>query len=52
MLFVAEPSIMGREPAGHRATIITHQPALTTMAAPAPSSWRTRRNLGAGAANR
>ena len=33
MLLSGEPSIIGREPAGHSATVATHQPALTTIAA-------------------
>ena len=52
MLFVGEPSIMGREPVGHTATVSTHQPALTTMAAPAPRSCSTRRRGHVGAASR
>ncbi len=35
MLLSGEPSMNGREPAGHSATIATHQPALTTIASAA-----------------
>src|ERR1700722_14942841 len=50
MLLSGEPSIIGRDPAGHRATIATHQPALTTTARPAPSTCIRRRRIPVGAA--
>src|SRR5580704_16306946 len=34
MLLLDEPSIIGRDAAGHSATIATHQPALASSAAP------------------
>ncbi len=42
----------GREPAGTRATIATHQPAETTSATRASASWTIRRRNGVGARNR
>jgi hypothetical protein len=42
MLLSGEPSIIGREETGHRATVATHQPQLTTIAA-APASVCKRR---------
>ena len=52
MLLSEEPSIIGREPAGHRATIATHQPALTTIARPPASICHRRRRSPVGAATR
>ena len=42
----------GRSAAGHRSTVATHQPAATTRANPAATSWRTRRQNPVGAATR
>ena len=50
MLLSDEPSIIGREPAGHSATIATHQPALTTIARPPASICAMRRRRLVGAA--
>src|SRR5271165_1860570 len=52
MLLSGEPSMNGRDPAGHRATIATHQPALSSRAATPASTWTTRLRSGAGAASR
>ena len=52
MLLSGEPSMNGREPAGHSATIATHQPALTTIAAAPASSCHRRRRSPVGAATR
>ena len=52
MLLSCEPPMYGRLAAGQSATIATHQPAETTSAAPAASSWRSRRRSGVGAATR
>ena len=52
MLLSDEPSIIGREDAGHSATIATHQPALATIAAPLASSCTIRRRTLVGAATR
>ncbi len=52
MLLSGEPSMNGREPAGHSATIATHQPALTSSAQPPASTCRTRRRSPVGAASR
>ena len=52
MLLLDEPSIIGREAAGHSATIATHQPALTIIAIPPASSCTTRRRMVTGAATR
>src|ERR1700677_2268724 len=52
MLLSGEPSIIGREPAGHSATIATHQPALTTNASPSASTCSRRRLTVVGAATR
>ena len=52
MLLSGEPSIIGREPAGHSATIATHQPQLTTTASPAGQQLRDRRRTVVGAATR
>src|SRR3984957_2766924 len=50
MLLSGEPSIIGREPTGHRATIATHQPQLTTIAAAPASICHRRRRSVVGAA--
>ncbi len=42
----------GRAAAGTSSTIATHQPADTTSASPASSSWRTRRPSPVGAITR
>ena len=52
MLLVCEPPMYGRVEAGTSSTIATHQPAATTIAAPATSSCRTRRQNPVGAATR
>ena len=52
MLLSGEPSIIGREPTGHSATIATHQPQLTTIAAAPASSCPRRRRSPVGAATR
>jgi hypothetical protein len=52
MLLVWEPPMYGRDDAGHSSTIATHQPAAATMAAPAASSWPSRRASDPGAAAR
>jgi hypothetical protein len=51
MLLSGEPSIIGRDAAGHRATIATHQPALTTTASPPASVCQVRRRSPVGAAS-
>ena len=50
MLLSEDPSMKGRELAGHSATIATHQPALTSTASPPASSWPMRRRRLVGAA--
>ncbi len=52
MLLSGEPSTNGREPAGSSATIATHQPPLTIIAANATSEPRMRRRSVVGAASR
>lgn len=52
MLLSGEPSIIGREPAGHSATIATHQPALTAIAAAPAAKCPMRTRTLAGAATR
>ena len=52
MLLLGEPSMNGRELAGHRATMATHQPALTSTARPPASSCQMRRRSVVGAATR
>ena len=42
----------GRDEAGHKAVIATHQPPPTTIAAAPPSSCRSRRANPVGAATR
>src|ERR1039458_8941919 len=50
MLLVGDPSMNGREPAGHRARIATHHPALAAIASPPAPSCATRRPTPVGAA--
>ena len=52
MLLSDEPSIIGRDDAGHSATIATHQPALTIIAAPPASRSVIRLRMVVGAATR
>ena len=50
MLLSGEPSIIGRDPTGHSATVITHQPAATVRAPVHTTSCLMRRagDMGAG----
>src|ERR1700744_2994637 len=50
MLLSLEPSIIGRDPAGQRATIATHHPPANTIVAAAASDGVTRGRTPTGAA--
>ena len=52
MLLVDDPSIMGRDPTGHRLTVNTHHPAAAVLAAAPASNCRARRRRVVGAATR
>ncbi len=52
MLLSGEPSMYGRELAGSRATIATHQPPATTIVANPASRPPIRRRRVVGAASR